>query len=211
MSSLAPQTCFEAALNLAAAIDDRSSYTSGRSRAVVAISRSLALALGTEPSELQRLEWACVYCDLGMLSLPDSIVYKPGELTIRETSQLRSHVHLSLQMIADNPPPVPIADLVGAHHERYDGGGYPRGLRGREVPVLANVISAADTLIALASDRPHRRGFEAGMIAQILSGERARQFYPDVVDALESLDLVSMLNLRRKSLPEARQIRVEVA
>ncbi|MEO7995529.1 MAG: HD domain-containing phosphohydrolase, partial [bacterium] len=191
--SLAPQTLFETALNLMSAVDERMTYTAGRTAALVALSRAIAEKLGVDPLELQRLEWACLFCDLGMLALPESLVLKPSTLTLTETQQLRGHVNLSLQMLANNPPPVPIADIVAAHHERYDGTGYPRGLRGEEVSFVANILSAADTLIALASDRPHRRGFDAGMIWQTISAERARQFYPEIIDALEEIDLVPYL------------------
>lgn len=204
-------TLFETALTLVSAMDERSSFTAGRTKAVVALARSVAIALGTAPEEIERLEWACLYCDLGMLALPDALLQKPESLTVQEQALIRSHVHLSLQMIANNPPPVAIADLVAAHHERYDGGGYPRGLRGAELPVLANVLSAADTLVSLASDRPWRRGCDAGMIAQILHNERGRQFYPEIVDALEGLDLTAYLALRRKPVAEARLLKLDVA
>lgn len=202
---------FDAALAIVSAIDERSTYTAGRTKAVVAIASAIATALEESPAEIERLQWACLYVDLGMLALPDALVWKPEHLTPQEQQQVRSHVNLSLQMLANNPAPVAIADIVGAHHERYDGGGYPRGLRGYEVPRLANMLCLADSLVGMASDRPHRRGFEAGMIAQIIEGERGKQFYPELVDALATLDLASLLSLRRRPVTEARLLRVEVA
>lgn len=210
-ADFSPATLFDTALNLVAAIDERSMYTTGRTTAVVAIARSLATHLGHPLEDVQRLEWACLYCDLGMLALPDALIYKPGALSPQEQNQVRSHVHLSLQMLANHPTPVPIADLVAAHHERYDGSGYPRNLRGYELPMLANILSAADTLVGMASDRPHRRGFDAGMIAQIIDGERGKQFYPEIVDALSELDLVALLSLKRRPVAEARLLKVDIA
>lgn len=191
--SFAPQTNFETALNLISAIDSRSPYSAGKTRSMVAIASALAHELRCDEGDIERLRWAAIYCDLGMLALPDALLYKPGHLNPTELQQVKGHVHLSLQLLADNPAPLPIADLVAAHHERYDGGGYPRGMRGYEVPLLANVLHAADTLIALASDRPHRRGFDAGAIAEIIRAERGRQFFPQVVDACETTDLASLL------------------
>jgi len=205
-----PETNLETALTLMSAIDGRSHFTAGRTRAVARIATALAEPLGCTEGDLQRLQWACIYYDLGMLSVPEHVILKPGTLGPTELQQLRGHVHLSLQLLADSPAPVPIADLVAAHHERYDGGGYPRGLRGYDLPLLANILNAADTLVALASDRPHRRGFDAAAIAEIIRAERGRQFYPHIVDAFENLDLAALLPERSAVQPvfEARQIHI---
>jgi response regulator RpfG family c-di-GMP phosphodiesterase len=164
--------------------------------------RDLALALGNElrilPDQIEGLRVGALVYDIGMLSIPDKVLSHPSELPARWRSIVNGHVDAGAAILGGGQRPLMRAAETVArfHHERYDGSGYPDGLVGEEIPILARIIGLADTYVALVSERPHRPEFtpESAM-AQIVS-ERGTAFDPAIVDAFERI---------RERLPQIRR------
>ena len=122
--------------------------------------------------------------DIGMIKLPDSVVLKTGALTPQDWALLNRHPELGAELLQSFPTMAESAALVRAHHERWDGNGYPDGLRGKAIPLPSRVVAVCDAFVAIASDRPHRRGLGAEGAIEYIVGERGAQFDPHTVDSL---------------------------
>jgi len=169
------------------AIEAKDSYTSGHSERVQVVSLLLGRTLGLSPAELETLRWASILHDIGKIGMPECILHKPGGLDQEELAIMREHPDRGYHVLA------PISQLheaalgVRAHHERYDGAGYPLRLSGREIPLLARIITVADAHDALTTDRPYRRATPPDFArGEILRG-RGSQFDPEIVDAFVQL------------------------
>jgi putative nucleotidyltransferase with HDIG domain len=172
---------------LGAAIDLRDNGTAGHSQRVCSYSLEIARAMGWSEEQLRCLARGAYLHDIGKLGIPDGILLKPGPLTADERILMQQHVHIGLDLVKDIPFLADAAEIVLAHHERYDGRGYPRGLKGEEILLSARIFAVADTLDAITSDRPYRRAssFESGReTIRHLSGS---QFDPCVVSAFLSI------------------------
>jgi response regulator RpfG family c-di-GMP phosphodiesterase len=141
---------------LGAAIDLRDSPTAGHSRRVSLYSLRIAAELGLCKQELRTLSMGASLHDIGKLAIPDSVLLKPGALSEEEWRIMRSHVQIGYDLIKQISFLAEAAEIVLGHHERYDGTGYPRGLRGREAPLGARIFAVADTVDAMTSARPYR-------------------------------------------------------
>ncbi len=168
---------------LAATVDAKDSYTHGHSERVAGYARAIALALGLPQLEVETIELAGLLHDIGKIGVPDAILQKPGRLDPDERTLIEQHADLGARILSDNPALMPLVPLVRHHHERWDGRGYPSGLRGEEIPIGAAVICVADTFDTMTTDRPYRRapGLEEARaeIAKCSGG----QFAPHVVEA----------------------------
>ena len=122
--------------------------------------------------------------DVGMIGLPDSVILATGPLSPAEWALMNQHPELGAELLRSLPTLAPMAQLVRAHHERWDGRGYPDGLTGEAIPLASRVVAACDAFVAIATDRPHRRGLGAGGALDYILRERGEQFDPGVVDAL---------------------------
>ncbi len=149
-----------ALLRVAAAIadigDGKTAYKRGHARRVARYAATLATGLGFAPARVQAVELAALLHDIGMLKVPGRVTGKPEILSIQEMALLREHPAESAEILRDVPGWGPIAAWVAAHHERYDGRGYPEGLTGEEIPLEARILAVADIYEALTADRPHR-------------------------------------------------------
>ena len=171
---------------LAEAVERRDPYTGGHVRRVVgyAVAIGRRLALGAE--ELEELRLAAVLHDIGKIATPDQVLSKPARLTPDEVRVMRRHPVDGAEIV------LPIAQLrallggIRHHHERLDGQGYPDGLRGDEVPLLARIIAVADTYDAMTTDRPYRRGRPSVEAIAEIERESGRQFCPRVVAAFRA-------------------------
>lgn len=166
---------------LAAAIDARDHYTLGHSTRVARLSMELGEKIGLSKEELEELEIACLFHDVGKIKIPDSILLKEEELEEQEMAEMRRHPEYGAEILTKAPSLLKYIPVVRHHHEWYDGSGYPDGLQGDEIPVAAAITSLADAFDAMISDRPYRSGLsreEALRKIQELSG---RQFFPDLV------------------------------
>lgn len=125
--------------------------------------------------------------DVGMLALPDSVVLATGTLEPSDWELVNRHPILGAELLQGLPGLEAAAPVVRAHHERWDGEGYPDGLKGQAIPLLSRIIAACDAFVAMASDRPHRRGSGTEVALDNLQQERGRQFDASVVDALTAV------------------------
>jgi putative nucleotidyltransferase with HDIG domain len=144
---------------VAAAIDARDSYTHGHSARVSQLSLLIGNAIGLSKEELEELEVACLFHDVGKIKTPDSILLKPGKLNQSEYEEMIRHVEYGASILDKAPSLRRYIPAVRHHHERQDGKGYPDGLSGENIPPFAAIISIADTFDAMTSTRPYRKAF----------------------------------------------------
>ena len=168
---------------LAAAVDAKDPYTRGHSDGVATYALRIGEALRFSPEQMIALEMAAYLHDIGKIGISEDILLKPGKLTDAEMSQMRHHPLIGANILKPVAFPWPIAPIVRHHHEHYDGHGYPAGLKTEEIPILARVLTVADSFEAMVADRPYRRGRsqqEAMLELRRCSGS---QFDPRIVDA----------------------------
>jgi response regulator RpfG family c-di-GMP phosphodiesterase len=167
---------------LGAAIDLRDNETAGHSQRVCLFSTHIARAMGWPDEQLRNLARGACLHDIGKLGIPDSILLKPGPLDAEQRKIMQRHAQMGFDLIKDIPFLSSAAEIVLTHHERYDGLGYPRGLKGEEVPAGARIFAIADTLDTMTSERPYRNPSsfeEAHNTIRELSGN---QCDPEVVN-----------------------------
>jgi len=169
--------------SLAAAIDARDPYTRGHSETVARLVVRLGRELGWEGADLEMLEFAALLHDVGKIAIPDAILRKVGPLEPDDWAVIRLHPYHSAQIIKPVEPLHRIVPWVYHHHERWDGAGYPDGLKGEEIPLASRIIAVADVYSAMTSDRPYRRAKSHGEAIAELRREAGKQFDPQVVDA----------------------------
>jgi putative nucleotidyltransferase with HDIG domain len=168
---------------LAMAIDAKDDVTHSHVRRVQAFSMGLAKALGVsdEPT-LKAIEAAALLHDTGKLAVPEHILNKPGGLTSSEFDQMKLHVDVGADILSLVDFPYPVVPIVRCHHENWDGSGYPRGVKGEDIPIGARILSVADCFDALTSDRPYRRALTDAAALDIIRERRGRMYDPHVVD-----------------------------
>jgi putative nucleotidyltransferase with HDIG domain len=168
--------------SLAAAIDAKDTYTRGHSERVAEYGTLVARRLGLSEEECLALELAAYLHDIGKIGIPESILRKPGRLDDDEFVVMKSHPIVGASILTPVEFPWPIMPAVRHHHEHFDGRGYPAGLKGSEIPLLARILTVADSFEAMVSDRPYRKGREhPEAIAEIVRCSGS-QFDPEVVD-----------------------------
>jgi HD-GYP domain-containing protein (c-di-GMP phosphodiesterase class II) len=160
-------------------------YTGTHSQAVVDLVLAVVDELGLGERERRRAEFAALLHDVGKIRIPNAIIRKPGPLTDEERRIVQTHPmegQALLERIGGLLGEVGV--MVRSHHERWDGGGYPDGLRGEEIPLVSRIIAACDTLHAMTTDRPYRRALPLSVALAELRSEAGGQFDPQVVEAL---------------------------
>jgi hypothetical protein len=170
---------------LARAVDMRDDYTGRHSADVGTLARRVGERLGMPQAQLRVLECAARLHDVGKLGVPDTILQKPGPLDEREWAVMRRHPEWGAEMVARVPGLDELAQLVAAHHERWDGDGYPFGLRGEAIPLASRVISVCDAFEAMVSRRPYRAPLSVESAMRELVAASGSQFDPQVVEAVE--------------------------
>jgi putative nucleotidyltransferase with HDIG domain len=185
-----------AAQAFALSLDARDKETEGHAERVVAYSVRLGQELGLSATELIALELGARLHDIGKIAVPDHILKKPAKLTEDEWVQMKLHPAKGQEMVRNMGLPRTSADIVGQHHEKWDGTGYPLGLKGEDITLGARVFSVADTFDAITSDRCYRRGrpYEVSL-AEILAFS-GTQFDPQVVEAFTRIDPQEWLALK---------------
>jgi putative nucleotidyltransferase with HDIG domain len=197
---------------LGAAIDLRDNETAGHSQRVCRYSLEIAQALGWSEKQLSGLARGAYLHDIGKLGIPDGILLKPGPLSTDERTVMQRHVEIGFNLVADIPFLAGAAEIILTHHERYDGSGYPCGLKGDDILPSARIFAIADSFDAITSDRPYRRAssFESGRA--IIRNCSGTQFDPQAVNAFLAIDEAvwpAIANDQRqlaKSSTEARRI-----
>lgn len=172
-----------ALLALGRAIDAKSSWTAGHSERVATLSVDIARQLGLDDADQDRLYRAGLLHDIGKIAVPRSVLDKPAKPTPEEMEILLNHVIVGVRILEPIHPFADILPIVRDHHERYDGQGYPNGLRGEEIHPLARVLTVADVFDALVSARPYRSAFGPDVVRQMLRDGAGSHFDPAVVDA----------------------------
>jgi putative nucleotidyltransferase with HDIG domain len=167
---------------LAAAIDARDAYTLGHSTRVAKLSVELGRNLGLEHGELEELEIACLFHDVGKIKLPDSILLKQGRLSDSEQREMRRHTEYGAEILAKATSLLKYIPGVRHHHEWHDGSGYPDGLAGEKIPRAAAIISLADVYDAMTSDRPYRTALTASAARREIADLAGRQFEPNLTE-----------------------------
>ncbi len=168
---------------LGAAIDLRDNETAGHSQRVCRYSLEIASAMSWPDKQSRSLARGAYLHDIGKLGIPDGILLKPGPLTADERRLMRRHAQIGFDIIKDIPFLADVAEIVLTHHERFDGGGYPRGLKGEEILLSARIFAVADTLDAITSDRPYRRASSFESARETIRRLSGSQFDPQVVTA----------------------------
>ena len=160
--------------------------TCGHLRRVRVYALGLGQDLGLKGDELEALQAAALLHDIGKLAVPEYILSKPGKLTAEEFAKMKVHPIVGAEIIEQVQFPYPVAPIVRAHHEKWDGSGYPFGLKETEIPLSARILSAVDFLDALASDREYRRAMPLDEAMKMVQAESGKAFDPDVVRALSA-------------------------
>jgi HD-GYP domain-containing protein (c-di-GMP phosphodiesterase class II) len=168
---------------LSAALDLRDQATKGRSLRLARVALAIGGELGFSDEELSHLERAAMLHDMTKLELPKAILGKAGPLTDDEWQKIQRHPEVGYEMVRNAPFLQEAGEIILYHHERHDGGGYPRGLAGEEIPLAARVFAVADTYDAMTSDRPHRKAVSHATAVREMKGSAGTQFDARVVEA----------------------------
>ncbi len=186
-------------------LDLRDAETEGHSKRVTAYTIALARASGMSSSQLRIIARGAFLHDIGKIAIPDSVLLKPGALDEQEKAIMREHCARGYLMLRKIPFLSDAAEIVYAHQERFDGSGYPRGLRGEDIPAGARVFAIADTLDAITSDRPYRRAKSFEAAREEITRCSGTQFDPDFVRLFESLPVQIWMDLRTEISVHKRQ------
>lgn len=169
--------------SLVSTLDAKDPYTRGHSQRVADISRRLGEELGLPDDELQDLFLAGLLHDIGKVAVNDATLQKPGELTEEEFIAIKQHPVIGYQILEELTNLKAILPGVRSHHESFDGTGYPDGLAGEEIPLMARIIAVADSYDAMTSDRPYRIGLPIEQTERVFESSAGRQWDPDVIEA----------------------------
>jgi diguanylate cyclase (GGDEF)-like protein/putative nucleotidyltransferase with HDIG domain len=170
---------------LALAIEAKDHTTHEHLQRVRVYAIEVGKELGLAGPELEALHAAALLHDIGKLAVPEHIISKPGRLTPEEFEKMKIHTLVGAEILERVRFPYPVVPIVRAHHEKWDGSGYPLGLKGAEIPIGARILSAVDYLDALASDRQYRRALPLKDVMQKLNAESGKSFDPKVVEILQ--------------------------
>jgi len=163
------------------ALDLKDKETEGHSRRVTAFTIAIARAMGLAGDQIRIIARGAFLHDIGKMAIPDDILRKPGKLTPDQTTIMREHCYKGYQIVKKIPFLQDACDIIYSHQERFDGSGYPRGLRGTEIPLGARIFAVADTLDAITSDRPYRSRQSDAAARTEIEEWSGRQFDPEVV------------------------------
>jgi putative nucleotidyltransferase with HDIG domain len=177
------ETFLNTAEALAAAVEKKDPYTGGHIKRVVEYSMAIARHLDAPAEGVERLKLAAVLHDIGKIGIKDSVLLKQGGLTPEELAQMRAHPLMGADILSHIEQMKEVGNIMRAHHEKWDGSGYPEGLRGEEIPVQARIISVADAFDAITTDRPYRKAADIKTAAEEIRKFSNREFDPVVVNA----------------------------
>lgn len=174
------------------ALDLKDKETEGHTQRVTILTERLARSMGVEGEALKHIRRGALLHDIGKMGIPDSILLKPGELTEDERALIRMHPVFAYQMLSPIEFLRPAIDIPYCHHEKWDGTGYPRGLKGMQIPFAARVFPVVDVWDALTSDRPYRKALPHDEVRQRIKADAGKHFDPNVVKAFLDLEDVSI-------------------
>lgn len=181
------------------ALDLRDEETEGHSRRVTAYTIALARAAGVGGDHLRTIARGAFLHDIGKIATPDAILLKPGRLNAEEMAIMREHCQSGYDMVRKIPFLRESAEIVYAHQERFDGSGYPRGLKGEQIPLGARIFAIADTFDAITSDRPYRKGASIAVAREEIRRCSGTQFDPRIVSVFRGFEDDAWTQLRTRS------------
>src|SRR5438874_5441849 len=167
---------------LALAIDAKDQTSQSHIRRVQLYAAAVARALGMNENDIQGVKTAALLHDIGKLAVPEHILSKPGPLTPEEFQKIRAHPKVGADIVSSVPFPYPVAPLILSHHERWDGKGYPAGLKGEDIPLGARILSVVDYFDALMAERPYHKAMSFDAAIGLLRQEMGRALDPQVVE-----------------------------
>jgi len=179
------------------ALDLRDEETEGHTQRVTEITLQLAKAMGIGDAELVHIRRGGLLHDIGKMGVPDGVLLKPGSLTDEEWVLMRKHPQLAFELLSPIAYLRDALDIPYCHHERWDGTGYPRGLKGEQIPLAARLFAMVDVWDALRSDRPYRKAWDEGKVREHIQSFAGTHFDPNVVPIF--------LELMEKTLRDAQQ------
>jgi diguanylate cyclase (GGDEF)-like protein/putative nucleotidyltransferase with HDIG domain len=196
---------------LALAIDAKDQTTHDHLRRVQIYAMDMARELGLDESQQLALRAAAMLHDIGKLAVPEHIISKPGRLTPEEFEKMKIHPIVGAEILERVQFPYPVVPIVRAHHEKWDGTGYPYGIAGEDIPIGARILSAVDCLDALATDRQYRRALPIEEAMQIVRSESGKAFDPKVVDVLNRryIELEQKAQSLRKSDKLSTEVKIK--
>ena len=198
---------------LALAIEAKDHTTHTHLQRVRTYAAAIARELGLPPEEAEALRAAALLHDIGKLAVPEHIINKPGKLTPEEFEKMKVHPLVGAEILDRVAFPYPVAPIVRAHHERWDGSGYPNGLKGEQIPIGARILAVVDSLDALASDRQYRSAVPLHQAMAQIKNKAGVWFDPRVVETLEShyveWERMAQATEVRVSSPFSREVRVD--
>lgn len=172
---------------LGGALDAKDAETEGHCQRVTAFTITIARAMGVQGVELRHIARGAFLHDIGKMGIPDHILRKPGPLTPEEREIMRQHSEIGYTVLERIPFLKEAAEIVLTHQECYDGSGYPRGLRGDDIPLGARIFAVADTLDAMISDRPYRKALPISAAREEIRRNSGTQFDPRIVQVFMSI------------------------
>ena len=187
------------------ALDLKDAETEGHSKRVTAFTIALARGAGIPPHQIPVVARGAFLHDIGKMAIPDAILLKPSKLQVDEQKVMREHCARGYQMLRKIPFLQEAAEIVYSHQEHYDGSGYPRGLKGEEIPLGARIFAVADTLDAITSDRPYRKATSFAAARLEIKRCAGTQFDPKVVDVYLSLPDQLWEDLRAEITKQAKK------
>ncbi len=188
---------------LVSSIDAKDPYTSGHSERVARIARLIADELGLDEEHAEHVYLAGLLHDIGKIGTPEAILRKRGRLEPEEREVINEHPATGARILEDIKPLAVIREAVLHHHERFSGGGYPEGVAGKGVSLIARVVGLADALDAMTSSRPYRPSLPLDVVRQEIEKNSGIQFDPDAVRALTALGLERVLAKAGRDAPHA--------
>lgn len=198
------QTQGELIYTLGSAAETRSKETSNHIKRVAHYSKLLASLIGLDDDEAEILYQASPMHDIGKLAIPDNILKKPGPLNDHEWDIMRTHSELGHKILASSNRPILKASSIVAHehHEKWDGTGYPRGLKGNDIHIYGRITAIADVFDALGSDRVYKKAWELESILELFKNERGKHFDPHLIDLfLKNVDAFVDIGNKYRDLP----------
>jgi len=178
----------------ARALELRDELTEGHTRRVTELTLRLARSLGVSEQDLVQIRRGALLHDIGKMGIPDAILHKPGPLTSNEQSIMRMHTQYAYDMLLLIPFLRPALDIPYCHHEKWDGSGYPRGIKGEEIPLAARIFSVVDVWDALTSNRPYRNAWSITRVREYILEESGKYFDPQIAEKFLELDLSEFIN-----------------
>jgi diguanylate cyclase (GGDEF)-like protein/putative nucleotidyltransferase with HDIG domain len=188
---------------LARAIDAKDQNTQTHIRRVQTYAARMAKSVGLSPSEIQCVKTAALLHDIGKLAVPEHILSKPGPLTQEEFQKIRIHPEVGAEIIAAVPFPYPVAPIILSHHERWDGKGYPQGLKGEQIPIGARILTIVDYYDAITTERPYHKALPRESAVGLLRHESGLALDPTLVRVF--IELLPVLVAEDDAETEARE------